>query len=322
MSSLLSAVTGFRNGVYRIVQRKDDGTEANASLGTIGGPNQTSWSLVMDASLQASDINWKVTRKAGTMNNFTIVPKTASNGETIVNKNNAVCVERSTYESTWNLDCVEILTYKEDEDTIETRRYFRIYEAGTKRCWRTNDKSHVLVTDAKSGRAPASEMYEIIDTEDRTEPPVSVSSTRSVRAYASNATVVRTYYFGTQISDENLRYIPSMQLETDARNQGWASNPNGGSWSWFEVAIFSTQPYESQMITENQIKLGSHGSPLTWVSHRVPITSQYTTQQGIVFGKDHEIWQHVNPGDYIGVLACAQYPCWLCEGRSGKLNFQ
>lgn len=55
MSSLLAAVTGFRDGVYQIVQRKNDGTEANASLGDIGG--KTDWSVVMDATIYASDIN-------------------------------------------------------------------------------------------------------------------------------------------------------------------------------------------------------------------------------------------------------------------------
>jgi hypothetical protein len=105
-----------------------------------------------------------------------------------------------------------------------------------------------------------------------------------------------------------------MQLITLSHDQGWCSNPNSGSWSWFEIVILNS---------ENIIKQNPDGNDLIWTSHHNPISSnQLILQEGAKFGPDHEIWDHLEVGDMLVVRVCAQYGCWQNIAEEGRLEFE
>ncbi|KAG8734218.1 hypothetical protein FRC10_011813, partial [Ceratobasidium sp. 414] len=179
----------------------------------------------------------------------------------------------------------------------------------------------VTIGERTSGRSPANELFQLIPSVP--QQILMVSSGETVSARATDRNLVRHYYFGAQISE--VGRAPrglSVQLETDAHNQGWATYPNNPLKSWFELAVFSTTPPCGELVKPEDIKKGPDGVPLTWLSHRLKIDSAYTFQAGLVFTKDHDLWKNIGDKDYIGVLACAQGAGWLCEPRAGKLYFE
>lgn len=176
-------------------------------------------------------------------------------------------------------------------------------------------------TTTSKGNATSNEIYEF--TLISPEPTTTISSTKALSVIASGADIVKKYYFGTEIAESKRPLYLSVQLETDARDQGWATSPERGLWSWFELAIFSKDniPSDLQTVTNSQIKKDANGKALTWFSHSLPLSSTYAVQTGTIFGKDHEIWKHLGDGDYIGALGCAEYAQWECDARGGKLHF-
>lgn len=176
-------------------------------------------------------------------------------------------------------------------------------------------------TTTSKGHPSPHEIYQFILVSP--EQTVTISSTKTLSVTASGPDIVKKYYFGAEIPASKLPLYLSVQLETDARDQGWASYPDQGRWSWFELAIFSKGkvPSDLENVSDSQIKKNSSGKSLTWLSHTLPLSKTYATQTGLAFGKDHEIWKHLDDGDYIGVLGCAEYNKWECDARSGKLNF-
>lgn len=68
------------------------------------------------------------------------------------------------------------------------------------------------------------------------------------------------------------------------------------------------------------------GSPLNWRSHHNmlghPQWSIRETERSILsLDASHEIWSHLEPGDYISVFARARFGAWTCYGRRGMLLF-
>jgi hypothetical protein len=62
--------------------------------------------------------------------------------------------------------------------------------------------------------------------------------------------------------------------------------------------------------------------PLRWKSHHNALASSgLVTQDGETFGPDHELWGYLTEGDVIAVYACALYPMWQNDARSGMLEF-
>jgi len=319
------------DGFYRIVQRKITGDITDASVNSPTVLGQQDVPVVMDGTAQLTDRFWKLTREYGVKNGFTIVPVTTPIAEThpelggtTCNKDNSVYIKRSACYPLWKVRCDASTTYRNSDGTYTTIDMFRILEVGSNRCWKTGPQASlpaVNIAEVSTAQPPpADELYELILSVP--EQTVSISTVNNIQTTASDANVVRKYYFGSKISASELVSYLSVQLKTDARDQGWASCPNQGLWSWFELAILPNAPSSGDVVTSDKIKKGPEGRPLTWVSHRVSLDSTYTEQTGPVFAKDHELWKHISEGDVIGVLACAQFAYWKCDARSGSLNFQ
>ncbi|TFK41517.1 hypothetical protein BDQ12DRAFT_625449 [Crucibulum laeve] len=199
---------------------------------------------------------------------------------------------------------------------------YRILKAGSESCWQTSESNAVdiaTVADKSDGRPRVDQLYQLI-----LSVPVQSVTTNSVDTIsvtADDSNIAKKFYFGSGV-DLKKTYV-SVQLTTDARDQGWADEPDQGLWSWFEIAIFKSKsaPAKGSVLHSDSIKKDSTGNTLTWLSHRVALSSEYTEQTGPVFGKDHELWKNIETGDIVGVLACAQYASWECDVRSGSLKF-
>jgi len=115
-----------------------------------------------------------------------------------------------------------------------------------------------------------------------------------------DANSVRKEWFSSvPLSPHDLANMHSIQLLTRSRDQGWASDPNAGSWSWFEVVLIPSERGRSNVEEHS------------WLSHNNgPPASTMRRRAGFIFGPCHEIWQIAQIGDRIGVRACVQFGGW------------
>ncbi|KAG9089463.1 hypothetical protein FRC07_012330 [Ceratobasidium sp. 392] len=270
---------------------------------------------------------WRISRQYGVKDGYTIVPmltepglpeirSAVQPGGTTTVHNNSVNVKRSNCCPVWAISGSEAVTYWQGS-VFKTTRFYTIREVGSGGYWSTDLRQEVIIT---TGNATNVRLFQLIPASTQLKASVLRTNTISVRASGSEA--VKRTYFSTQVSKEEIDRAYSVQLTTEAHDQGSASDPERGLWSWFELATFSQQPAEGEIVRKGAIKYGPDQEPLTWLSHRVGLKQSFVEQSGVLFTKGHEIWKNLAPGDYIGVLACAQYGAWSLDARRGRLNFQ
>ena len=129
---------------------------------------------------------------------------------------------------------------------------------------------------------------------------------------ARDANPVHQDWFSTSpLSAHDLANAHSMQLLTLSNDQGWVSDNNAGSWSWFDVVL---APCERERPDDDE-----H----SWLSHsNSPPASIMRQRAGTVFGPSHKIWRIAQIGDRIGVRACAQYHGWRNIATMARLILQ
>lgn len=71
--------------------------------------------------------------------------------------------------------------------------------------------------------------------------PPTARTVNSVAAHANGSDVDRVFWFeSAPFTNVSLSRLATIRLSTFAKHQGWVSQPDQGSWSWFEVAILNT----------------------------------------------------------------------------------
>ncbi|KAG8725075.1 hypothetical protein FRC09_009041 [Ceratobasidium sp. 395] len=340
--------TRIDDGFYRIVQHRDDNTVADASLelpSDVAIENALPIQMEVDPGLHTRI--WRLTRQYGAEDLFTIAPyrtpttssKKPRIGVTTLKKGEAIYAGSSMCYPTWIIESKSATYYTDKDGKLKTIHRFAIAEAGSDQCWQTDGDGKVTLQTLfhsgfrltsplqvkpaylEAGLPPPRQLYELIEAVG--EDFVAFSAPKEISVTSPDAVPVKKFYFATsKLGDRELSSFASIQLATDARDQGWASEPHRGLWSWFEIAIFTKLPEHDEKVTPDMIKSGPKGEPLTWLSHKLPLSKEYKEQKGVRFAKDHEIWKFVQSGDYIGVLACAQYALWKAESRNGKLLVQ
>ncbi|VDC05257.1 unnamed protein product [Peniophora sp. CBMAI 1063] len=128
-----------------------------------------------------------------------------------------------------------------------------------------------------------------------------------VHCYAYGGDKAEKLWFTSgPLADEDVQRIAAIQLVTVGRDQGWASDPSAGSWSWFEVG-FERPPSEGSVLKGRR------------ESHRNRLCSQEPTMcEGPLLPAPIEDWK---AGDVVSVWACAQYPGWRTSGSTAELRF-
>ncbi|KAG9032186.1 hypothetical protein FRB95_001813 [Tulasnella sp. JGI-2019a] len=146
-----------------------------------------------------------------------------------------------------------------------------------------------------------------------------------------------------RLSQSYLEQLHKFRLRTLSKDQGWCSNPSHGSWSWFEIGIVqrpaageadAPSPEEievevssdawglSRRDSDEEAELDpSTGKPLRWLSHRNEIsTREFKLHIGDDIGLEHEIWEHLRPGDRLGVWMSAQFGGWSCSSKQAEIE--
>ncbi|QRV92051.1 hypothetical protein RhiJN_20069 [Ceratobasidium sp. AG-Ba] len=303
------------DGCYRIIQIDDSNRPVYASFNVKDLlPGQEEFPIEMSASPDFSTQFWQISRQYGVTNGYVILPMLTTPGlpqqpegmsiiepgGTTVITNNSVNVKRSDCYPVWSIVGSEAVTYWQGNE-FKTVRFYTIRQVGSGEYWGTNLQQEVVTFPGTSDN----HLYQIVAA--GVQHKASVLSTDSTSVEAGGSQAVKRVYFSTRVTAEDIKRTYSVQLVTEAHDQGWASEPERGLWSWFEVAIFSKEPTDGQIVRNGSIKYGPNQEPLAWISHRVGLKSTFTEQTGAEFRKDHELWKNLEPGNYIGVLACAQY---------------
>lgn len=71
--------------------------------------------------------------------------------------------------------------------------------------------------------------------------------------------------------------------------------------------------------TEDDVKRRADGTMVSFFSHGTYLCDVRQKQIGRLFMRDADLWRHVEPGDAIGVLACAKYEKWELIGSEVKM---
>ncbi len=86
-----------------------------------------------------------------------------------------------------------------------------------------------------------------------------------------------------------LERVSRIQLQTTARDQGYASFPDQGSWSWFDVAILESPESTTPLVRD--------GLTCLWRSHcNVFGFGQDTTTAGEIFDKEDDLFKVLQVG--------------------------
>ncbi|KAJ3721845.1 hypothetical protein C8R42DRAFT_668598 [Lentinula raphanica] len=131
-------------------------------------------------------------------------------------------------------------------------------------------------------------------------------------------------------------------IKIQAHDQGWASDPSAGAWSWFEAIII--KPHDTQNLPwfstalEEATDIFDHGDPpvdgtlrtftrwhvaenavayepiqvhsVVWTKEAEDFQSSNADSPKGRGGLGHELVSSLEPGDRIAILALAQYPSW------------
>jgi len=322
----------LEDGAYRIVQVGRDNEIMDAITQGMSTPGKEANVTMGQYPNNFKQVIWQIHRQYGVKNSFTIVPQDVTLGgdklelgATAAPEGNNVTTKRSGCYPIWRIEGSGALVYRDDEADPDKRfnmiRYFRIFEAGTNRCWRTEKNDNVALVEATKGRPPMSQLFEIYSV-GKSVQSVAAQSTSQLSVLARDATLVKKCYVSTKpFGFEDVMRNISIQAVTDSRDQGWASNPDRGQWSWFEIAIFEKQPTEGQDVQPNDIKQ-YEGKPLTWTSHQNRLSSEYKETEGPKFTWDHPIWRHIEEGNCVALLCCAQFRAWRNDIRGGSIKME
>ncbi|EMT71987.1 acyl transferase/acyl hydrolase/lysophospholipase [Fusarium oxysporum II5] len=151
------------------------------------------------------------------------------------------------------------------------------------------------------------------DTSDFTEGTYTIPCHKKKELTAEGPDIVNKIWFHTQPLDtDTIQRIHCMKLVAKSRDQGFSDDPLAGNWTWFEIAILKTKYSEEPRVKD--------GIQLVWVSHRNRFLSKdYGWEEGVEFGKDHDIFRLLEEGNVIAVRLCARFQAWQIKARTGYL---
>ncbi|EJD54566.1 hypothetical protein AURDEDRAFT_119009 [Auricularia subglabra TFB-10046 SS5] len=141
---------------------------------------------------------------------------------------------------------------------------------------------------------------------------------QSIRVSASSGTVKHKDWFATApLAASTLHHLAAVRLYTTSHDQGWASRPELGSYTWFEICIASPSARAGLVVAKR-----ADGTELRWRSHHNPVANSTPQElRGEVFGPHHELWEYLRESNIIVVRACAQYGGWSNFAMKGALRF-
>ncbi|KDN49271.1 hypothetical protein RSAG8_01973, partial [Rhizoctonia solani AG-8 WAC10335] len=156
--------------------------------------------------------------------------------------------------------------------------------------------------------------------------PFTKKMLRHVKSVNAWSQVVRSLmWFQTEpFTKKMLRHVKSVQLVTMSHHQGWVSDRNAGSWSWFEFQVARPTDQDATCATA---KLRPNGDEISWrcLAHPVDRKSAkrqngFAEHKGSVFDSDHELWTQIEEGDVLQVVMKARFGGWSNTASDGILR--
>lgn len=121
-------------------------------------------------------------------------------------------------------------------------------------------------------------------------------------------------------SSKNFRISPrdvaALQLLTNSNDQGWASEPHLGSWTWFEWGVFSSPKDATRRAN------ASSGAEGWQISHHNKVAEgEPQDLKGPVVAVDGDnMSEGLEEGAVIAVRACAQFSGWHNFAYRGQIK--
>ncbi|KAG9037427.1 hypothetical protein FRB95_005716 [Tulasnella sp. JGI-2019a] len=149
------------------------------------------------------------------------------------------------------------------------------------------------------------------------------------------------------LSAQCLNQINTFRLRTLSGGRHlFRVDPKGESCSWFEIGILRRRatseapaPFPGE-VKRTKAKIGSDawlltredsdgeaelnpltGKPLRWRSHNNKYSHpEFKLNIGDGIGREHEIWEHLRPGDRLGVWMNAKFIVRSCSGKHAEIE--
>ncbi|KAL4264819.1 hypothetical protein AB1N83_004040 [Pleurotus pulmonarius] len=144
----------------------------------------------------------------------------------------------------------------------------------------------------------------------------SISSNGPAEVEARSGVADCKLWFKTPALDEDfLRTVSHIRLQTTGRDQGWVSQPEKGSWSWFDIAILESGESTTPLVKDDLIYV--------WRSHcnKIGHGRDETINGDIFYYKEHDLFKLLKPGYALAVFVCARFSGWRNHASSGRLLF-
>ncbi|CAE6456276.1 unnamed protein product [Rhizoctonia solani] len=332
----------LQDGLFEITQKKLRPAGAKVTSPRNTSPNTKNPLILSTWSVSST---WIIRRQPGIERSFTIgaitdPPTIDSRHWAVYATDESVDYSLSTYDTIWIIECSGSTIVKDDQgEPCLTYLNCSVREAGTNNYWTVIDDGNdgdIKLVELTGQELSSNQLFEFVG-KGREPPPgrgpaATIYSLVPLSVTADSDESVKMLYFGTnKLGTSDLDHLWQLWLVTEASDQGRTDDTEHAESTWFELAIFSKLPMEGKQVTPEQIKLSSTGEPLAWESHRLPRRKDQSrrTLEGRRFSRDHAIFKSLQPGDYIGVLACARYKdsrcnigsakLVLCEGSEGKV---
>jgi hypothetical protein len=124
----------------------------------------------------------------------------------------------------------------------------------------------------------------------------------------------RVWFCSRALTASEVARTAAVQLTTYSRDQGWCSQPENGSYSWFELGVL---PGTGSGVVET---IGLEDGAVRWVrSHHNRLAERELAHlQGPIISIDD---LELEVGGIIAVRACCQFGTWVNLAENGKLRF-
>ena len=126
----------------------------------------------------------------------------------------------------------------------------------------------------------------------------------------------KLWFCTSPFDDDFLARVAAVQLFTTSNDQGWATFPDRGSWTWFEWGVFANAAEAAAQATAESETGG-------WkASHRNRIAEARAQEvSSAVVSINDDMWRRITEGSVIAVRACAVQTGWSNHAHRAEVRF-
>lgn len=113
--------------------------------------------------------------------------------------------------------------------------------------------------------------------------------------------------------------IRSMHLKFTGRDQGWASDPNTASWSWFEIA---KKRFNQDRVHRGPVLVHNSVAGRDWEDHEIYYhADEQVPQRGVT--EELKQWiAELRAEDRVAIVPMSQYGGWQCRVSKASIDIE